>query len=51
MAHQRITYLEEKLPDKKFLRIHRSFLISIDKIRSFNAAFLEIGSIELPIGG
>jgi len=50
VTYQRITYLEEKLPDEKFLRIHRSFLISIDKIRSFNAAFIEIGSIELPIG-
>jgi DNA-binding LytR/AlgR family response regulator len=50
VTYQRITYLEEKLPDENFLRIHRSYIIAINKIRSFNAAIVEIGNQELPIG-
>ncbi|AXY74502.1 DNA-binding response regulator [Paraflavitalea soli] len=47
---QRISYLEEKLPDENFLRIHRSYIVAMNKIKSFNAAFIEIGDQELPIG-
>jgi DNA-binding LytR/AlgR family response regulator len=47
---QRISYLEEKLPDENFQRIHRSFIVAMNKIKSFNAAFIEIGDQELPIG-
>ncbi len=47
---QRISYLEEKLPDESFQRIHRSYIVAMNKIRSFNAAFIEIGDQELPIG-
>lgn len=50
ITYQRITYLEEKLPDEHFLRIHRSYIIAIDKIRAFAAATIEIGTEELPIG-
>lgn len=50
ITYQRITYLEEKLPDESFQRIHRSYIIAINKIKSFNAAFIEIGDQELPIG-
>lgn len=50
ITYQRITYLEEKLPDAHFLRIHRSFIIAISRIRSFNSAAVEIGNEELPIG-
>ncbi|WP_276485425.1 LytR/AlgR family response regulator transcription factor [Paraflavitalea pollutisoli] len=50
ITYQRITYLEEKLPDELFLRNHRSYIIAIDKIRAFTAATIEIGTEELPIG-
>jgi DNA-binding LytR/AlgR family response regulator len=50
ITYQRITALEEKLPDDKFLRIHRSFIIARDKIKSFTASSVEIGEEELPIG-
>lgn len=50
ITHQKISYLEEKLPDEKFIRIHRSYIIAIDKITSYNAAFIEINREELPIG-
>ena len=50
ITYQKISYLEEKLPDDKFIRIHRSYIIAIDKIKSFNATTIEIGQEELPIG-
>ena len=40
----------EKLPENQFLRIHKSFIVSIPKIRSFTATSIEIGRQELPIG-
>lgn len=45
-----ISELEEKLPALKFLRIHRSFIIALDKISAFNASHIELGKYELPIG-
>lgn len=50
VSYQRISYLEEKLPDRRFLRIHRAFIIATDKIRSFNSSMIEVGGKELPIG-
>lgn len=50
ISYQRIGYLEEKLPDKRFLRIHRTYIIATDKIKSFNSAVIEVGDQELPIG-
>lgn len=50
ITYQRITYLEEKLPDEQFLRIHRSYIIAIDKIKSFSATLIDVGGLELPIG-
>jgi len=45
-----ISELEEKLPQFKFLRIHRSFIIALDKISAFSTSHIEIGKYELPIG-
>lgn len=50
VSYQRISYLEEKLPDRRFLRIHRAFIIATDKIRSFNSSMIDVGGQELPIG-
>lgn len=45
-----ITNIEEKLPENKFLRIHRSFLIATDKIKSYSSANIEIAGQSIPIG-
>lgn len=42
--------LEAMLPANNFLRIHRSFLISIDKIDSFTADEIDVQGRLLPIG-
>jgi DNA-binding LytR/AlgR family response regulator len=43
--------MEAGLPQTNFVRVHRSFIIAIDKIKSIqnNAIILE-GDIEVPIG-
>ena len=50
VTKQKISYLEEKLPEEIFLRIHRSFLVSIPKIEAFSPNHVEIAGKELPIG-
>lgn len=40
----------EKLPDAKFLRVHRSFIVSLQKIDSIEKSRIRIGSKEIPIG-
>src|SRR5215467_11421508 len=45
-----LSSLEEMLPSDSFLRIHRSYIISINKIDSYNTDTIEIGNKELPVG-
>ncbi|MCG2614589.1 LytTR family DNA-binding domain-containing protein [Terrimonas sp. NA20] len=42
--------LEAVLPDKRFIRIHRSFIAGIDKVNSFTSEQIEIGGVKLPVG-
>jgi len=42
--------LQEMLPADGFLRIHRSYIVSINKIDSYNTDTIEIAKKELPIG-
>lgn len=43
-----ISILEDDLPPS-FIRIHRSFIISKEKVDSFNHEFVQIGKYELPV--
>lgn len=49
-TYQSISEMEEKLPEGLFCRIHRSFLVSIKKITSFNAYAVTLEEKQLPIG-
>jgi DNA-binding LytR/AlgR family response regulator len=42
--------IEELLPTALFKRIHRSFIISINKIESYTAEAMELNGISIPIG-
>jgi len=50
ITQQKISYLEESLPRPRFLRIHRSFIINVDKIDAYSATDVEIGKHSVPIG-
>lgn len=41
--------LEEKLPAKKFMRIHRSYIVALDKIQSVTRQSVLIGDVHLPV--
>jgi DNA-binding LytR/AlgR family response regulator len=49
-AYQRISYMEEKLPEDRFMRIHRSFIVALDKVEAYCSPWVEVGSKEIPIG-
>jgi two-component system LytT family response regulator len=50
ITKQSITAVEAMLPEKQFIRTHRSFIVSVKKIRSFTSELIEIGKHEIPIG-
>jgi len=45
-----LSTLEEMLPANEFLRIHKSYIVAIYKIDSYNADTIHIAKHELPIG-
>lgn len=42
--------IETLLPEHLFKRIHRSFIVSINKIEAYSAETVEVNSISIPIG-
>lgn len=50
IAYDRIGYMAEKLPDNHFVRIHKSYIIAIDRISNYNSETVKLNQIELPIG-
>lgn len=45
-----MTSMEEKLPDNDFMRIHKSYIVSLRKIEAFTSTSIEIEGKGLPIG-
>jgi DNA-binding LytR/AlgR family response regulator len=50
ITYQKISFLEQKLPESKFARIHRSFIVAIDFVTSFTFNSVKLAEIEIPIG-
>lgn len=50
VTYQKISYLEQKLPEGKFIRVHRSFIIALDKVSSFSNSSVKINTFDIPIG-
>ncbi|WP_234735530.1 LytR/AlgR family response regulator transcription factor [Tellurirhabdus bombi] len=50
VVKQTISSLEEMLPESAFLRIHRSYMVAIEKIQAYTPNHVDIGGQELPIG-
>jgi two-component system, LytTR family, response regulator len=40
---------EDELPKERFVRVHKSFIVNIDKVDRFNSKFAEIGSMKIPL--
>jgi DNA-binding LytR/AlgR family response regulator len=41
--------LEEKLPPKRFMRIHRSYIISLEQIKAVTRNSVQIGETNIPV--
>ncbi len=50
MAKYKIGDMEAAVRDKRFLRVHRSFIVNLAKVTAFTAQDVEIGKHQLPIG-
>jgi DNA-binding LytR/AlgR family response regulator len=50
LVKQSISLTENILSDHEFLRVHRSYLVSLDKISGYNALSVQVGETEIPIG-
>lgn len=42
--------LDEKLPENDFVRIHKSFIVSVKNIESLEGNILEVNGLHLPVG-
>ena len=40
---------EADLPGNRFVRVHKSYIINIDKVERFNSKFAEIGPTKIPL--
>lgn len=49
ISYQSLTAITEKLPPGKFLRIHRSYTIAIEKVNTLEGNCVEIGGKLIPI--
>jgi DNA-binding LytR/AlgR family response regulator len=50
ITRQTIASVEAMLSESKFIRVHRSYIVSLNKLKSYTAETVEIGNKELPIG-
>lgn len=50
LSHHGISYYESLLSEKQFLRVHRSFIVALDKIKSIEGNRVIMADHEVPIG-
>lgn len=50
MVKQSISSMENLLSDYKFMRVHRSYMVSIEKISGYNGISVKLPNKEIPIG-
>jgi DNA-binding LytR/AlgR family response regulator len=50
LVKQSISAMANLLSDHKFLRVHRSFMVSVDKITGYSALSVQVNSTDIPIG-
>lgn len=51
ISYQKLSHLEKVLPTSKFMRIHRSYIVPINRIKAYTNSHIEIDDEELSIGG
>lgn len=47
---QTMKNMEQGLPSDRFIRVHRSYIVAIDKIASVHSSGIKVGNKEIPVG-
>ncbi|NLR94122.1 MULTISPECIES: LytR/AlgR family response regulator transcription factor [Flammeovirga] len=50
MALTSLKKLEDELPSKDFIRIHKSYIVNVQEIETLEGNILGLGDVELPVG-
>ena len=50
ISHEKISYFESILNNDNFLRVHKSFLVVVDKIKFIEGNRILIDDYKIPIG-
>ena len=50
VALESLKRLEEVLPEDRFMRIHRSYIVPVSRVKAITGNMVEIGDKKLPIG-
>lgn len=50
LVKQPISAMESLLSEHEFLRVHRSYIISLNKVSGYNSTSLRLGATEIPVG-
>jgi len=48
-THETMKNLESCLPQEKFMRVHRSYIISLDKIQFIEGNLIRTGQVDIPV--
>ena len=50
VSHEKISSFEDLLPQDSFLRVHKSFIVALDKIKLIQGNRIQIETHQIPIG-
>ena len=50
LVTETMTHLEKLLPGDQFVRIHKSYIVSLSGITEYQSSILSVGPVSLPIG-
>lgn len=50
ITHDRLKNMEKKLPKKQFVRVHKSYIISTEKVEAFTCKSVKVRGKEISIG-
>jgi DNA-binding LytR/AlgR family response regulator len=50
LASAHLKMMEDLLPASRFLRVHRSYIVALDKISALQGNIVEIGKQQIPVG-
>jgi DNA-binding LytR/AlgR family response regulator len=50
VTYNRLSYMEEVLPENRFVRIHKSYIIALSELKSYGSGQVNLGDREFPVG-